>query len=106
MVDTPAVAPEAGRQSPQRISLAIPVYNEEEIVNALLERTRKVLDEMPGGPHEIVIVDDGSSDGTPELLRQAASEELRLVVVELSRNFGHQAAISAALDHVTGDVVL
>lgn len=90
----------------ERISLAIPVYNEEEVLPELLERTRAVLDQTPGGPHEIVFVDDGSSDRTLELLREAAAEDERLVVVALSRNFGHQTAISAALDHARGDAVL
>lgn len=89
-----------------RISLAIPVYDEEEVLPELLERTRGVLDATPGGPHEIVFVDDGSNDQTLELLRRAAAADERLLVVALSRNFGHQTAISAALDHVTGDAVL
>ena len=96
----------AGRPGPERISIAIPVFNEEENVRQLLERTTGVLDETAGGPHEIIVVDDGSSDRTPELLRRAAGEDPRLVIVELSRNFGHQAAIGAALDHATGDAVL
>jgi len=88
------------------ISLAIPVYNEEAAVPDLLRRTTTVLDGIPGGPHEIVFVDDGSSDRTPALLEQAAHEDSRLVVVLLSRNFGHQTALGAALDQVTGDVAV
>lgn len=91
---------------PPRVSFAIPVYNEEEVVPELLERVTRVLDATPGGPHEIVIVDDGSRDATARLLREAAAREPRLVVVELSRNFGHQAAISAAFAHASGDAVL
>ena len=90
----------------ERVSLAIPIYNEEDVLPELLERTRAVLDRTPGGPHEIVFVDDGSRDRTPDLLRAAAAEDPRIVVVRLSRNFGHQRALSAALDHVTGDAVL
>ena len=90
----------------ERISLAIPIYDEEEVLPELLERTGAVLDGTPGGPHEIVFVDDGSRDRTLEMLRRAAAEDGRLTVVALSRNFGHQTAISAALDHVTGDAVL
>lgn len=89
-----------------RVSFAIPVYNEEAVIPELVERVSRVLDETPGGPHEIVVVDDGSHDRTAELLHAAAAEEPRLTVVELSRNFGHQAAISAALAQTTGDVVL
>lgn len=89
-----------------RVSLAIPVYNEEAVVPELLRRTKAVLDSLPGGPHEIVIANDGSSDRTLELLEKAAAEDDRLVIVSLSRNFGHQTALTAALDHVTGDVAI
>jgi glycosyltransferase involved in cell wall biosynthesis len=89
-----------------RVSVAIPVYNEEAIVPELLRRTRTVLDGIPGGPHQIVLVDDGSSDRTWELLEGAAEKDSRLVVIALSRNFGHQTALGAALDYVSGDVTV
>ena len=89
-----------------RISVAIPVYNEEEILPELLRRVRDVLNGIPGGPHEIVIVDDGSTDRTTTILRKEAEEDSRLVGVVFSRNFGHQAALTAGLDHVTGDVTI
>jgi glycosyltransferase involved in cell wall biosynthesis len=89
-----------------RLSIAIPVHNEESILPELLPRIQGVLDELPGGPHEIVIVDDGSTDRTFEMLRQAGRKDPRIVAISLSRNFGHQAAITAALDHVTGDAVV
>ena len=88
------------------VSLAIPVYNEEAIVPELLRRLSAVLDQIPGGPHQIVLVDDGGSDRTFELLERAAEHDPRLVVVALSRNFGHQTALAAALDHVSGDVTV
>ncbi len=88
------------------VSVAIPVYNEEAVVPELLRRTAAVLDGIPGGPHEIVVVDDGSSDRTWELLESAAEKDPRLVVVALSRNFGHQTALGAALDYVSGDVTV
>jgi polyisoprenyl-phosphate glycosyltransferase len=91
---------------PARVSLAIPVYNEEAVVPELIRRTTAVLDGVPGGPHEIVLVDDGSSDRTLELLEQAAEKDSRIVVVSLSRNFGHQTALTAALDQVSGDVAV
>jgi dolichol-phosphate mannosyltransferase len=89
-----------------RISLAVPVYNEEQVLPELLRRVRTVLNDIPGGPHEIVFVDDGSSDRTFELLAAAAAEDSRIVAISLSRNFGHQSALSAALDNVSGDVVV
>jgi len=88
------------------VSVAIPVYNEEAVVPELLRRTRAVLDAIPGGPHQIVVVDDGSSDRTWELLETAAEEDSRLVVIALSRNFGHQTALGAALNYVSGDVTV
>ena len=88
------------------ISVAIPVYNEEAVMPELLRRTCAVLDEIPGGPHQIVLVDDGSSDRTWELLEKAAEKDPRLVVITLSRNFGHQTALGAALDYVSGDVTV
>jgi glycosyltransferase involved in cell wall biosynthesis len=89
-----------------RLSVAIPVHDEEAGVAELLRRLGAVLDAIPGGPHEIVLVDDGSRDRTLAILQDAATRDDRLVVVSLSRNFGHQAALSAALDFVTGDVVV
>jgi dolichol-phosphate mannosyltransferase len=89
-----------------RISVAIPIYNEEAVVPELVRRTAAVLDLLPGGPHEIVFVNDGSTDGTLELLELAAERDGRIVVVELSRNFGHQTALAAALDQVSGEMVV
>ena len=65
-----------------------------------------MLDATPGGPHEMVFADDGSSDASFALLQQAATQDPRIVVVSLSRNFGHQSAVSAALDYTSGDVVV
>ena len=89
-----------------RLSVAIPFYNEEAGARELLDRVRRVLDRIPGGPHEVVLVDDGSSDGTFGILAAAAREDPRIVAISLSRNFGHQAALAAALDHVSGDLVV
>ncbi len=89
-----------------RVSLAIPVHNEQAVVPELLRRVRAVLDCLPGGPHGAVFVDDGSADQTLELLERAAQDDGRIFVVALSRNFGHQAALTAALDYVDGDVTV
>jgi dolichol-phosphate mannosyltransferase len=92
--------------SEPRISVAIPLYNEEAGAVELLRRVTAVLDRLPGGPHEIVLVDDGSRDRTLEILERCAADDARLVVIALSRNFGHQRALTAALDHVSGDVTV
>ncbi|MDZ7780688.1 MAG: glycosyltransferase family 2 protein [Gemmatimonadota bacterium] len=91
---------------PPRVSVAIPLYEEEEGLPELLRRLSAVVDGLPGEGHEMVFVDDGSGDRTPELLRSAAVADPRITVVSLSRNFGHQAALSAALEFVEGDVVV
>lgn len=88
-----------------RLSVVVPVHNEEANIPALLQRTFAVLDGIAGGPHELLLIDDGSTDRTLEMLRAAAAQERRMVVIALSRNFGHQAALTAGLDHVCGDVV-
>lgn len=89
-----------------RLSVAIPVHNEEKVLPELLRRVRAVLDQIPGGPHEVVFADDGSTDGTLALIEEAAQEDPRILAVSLSRNYGHQAALSAALDYVTGDATV
>jgi dolichol-phosphate mannosyltransferase len=89
-----------------RLSIAVPVRNEETVLPELLRRTRAVLEGIGGGPHQLLFVDDGSSDRTLELLEEAARRDRRLMVVSLSRNFGHQAALTAALDYVSGDAVV
>jgi len=88
------------------VSLAIPVFNEAEVLPELLRRATEVLDGIAGGPHEMVFVDDGSSDRTLSILESAAKADSRIVLVALSRNFGHQAALGAALDYVRGDVII
>lgn len=89
-----------------RVSVAVPLYDEEANLPELLRRVGAVLDGLPGGPHELVLVDDGSRDGTRAMMMKAAESDPRVVAVCLSRNFGHQAALSAALDHVRGDVAV
>ncbi|MEL7061104.1 MAG: glycosyltransferase family 2 protein [Acidobacteriota bacterium] len=94
------------RGAAPRVTLAMPVYGEEALIDELVARCAAVLDATPGGPHQIVIVNDGSRDGTLAKLEAAAQREPRLLVVDLSRNYGHQTAMTAALDHATGDVIL
>ena len=88
------------------ISVLVPVHNEEMNLPELLRRVGAVLDAMPGGPHEMIFVDDGSSDATVRMLEQAAETDSRILLVVLSRNFGHQAALSAAFDYVSCDVAI
>jgi glycosyltransferase involved in cell wall biosynthesis len=90
----------------RRVTLAIPIHNEEAVLPELLRRVLAVLDQTPGGPHELLLVDDGSRDGSLRILEEAAARDPRITVIVLSRNFGHQAAVSAAFDYATGDVMM
>lgn len=93
----------APRQRPT-VSVVIPLYNEEEVLPALHERLTKAL---AGVAHyEIVLVNDGSSDRTLSILRDFITRDSHLVVLDLSRNFGHQAAVTAGLEAALGDAVI
>jgi glycosyltransferase involved in cell wall biosynthesis len=89
-----------------RLSVAIAIHNEEMVLPELVRRTLDVLDGLKGGPHELLFVDDGSTDRTAALVEEAAKKDARIVLLSLSRNFGHQAALTAALDYVTGDATV
>jgi dolichol-phosphate mannosyltransferase len=87
------------------LSLVIPIFNEEEALTPLLHSLRSVLASL-SCDHEIVFIDDGSRDGTRRLLEAAANADPRVKVLGFSRNFGHQAAITAGLDFASGDAVV
>lgn len=88
------------------VSIVVPCYNEEAVLGELHGRLASVLEQIGGLDGEIVYVDDGSSDETRELLRQRQAEDSRVRVVSLSRNFGHQIAVTAGLEHASGDAVV
>ena len=81
-----------------QLSIVIPVYNEAEILPKLLATVQAVMNSTAFS-YELILVDDGSLDGTADTLRQASAEDPRIKVLFFSRNFGHQAAITAGLDH-------
>ena len=86
------------------LSVVIPVMNEEDSLPELERRLVPILEQI--GSYEIVFVDDGSADRTRELVLKLRAENASVRLVSFSRNFGHQAAISAGLDHATGDAVV
>jgi dolichol-phosphate mannosyltransferase len=88
------------------VSVVLPVYNERETLDALVERLVPVLERTTGGAFEAVFVDDGSTDGSAERLDALHARDRRLKVLHFSRNFGHQAALQAGLDAATGDAVV
>jgi dolichol-phosphate mannosyltransferase len=88
-----------------RLSIVVPCFNEAETI-AELHRRLDTLVENIDGDCEFIFVDDGSQDATLEKLKTLAETDFRVVVIALSRNFGHQAALSAGIDHATGDAVV
>ncbi len=89
--------------SPYRISVVVPVFNESAGIRAFHERASKALGALPGASWELVYVDDGSADDSFAQLAALAASDGRVRVVKLSRNFGHQIAITAGLDRAQGD---
>jgi glycosyltransferase involved in cell wall biosynthesis len=86
-------------------SLVLPIYNEEQTLPELLRRVGAVLGELDG-PAEVILVDDGSSDRSYELMAAAREADPRFKLLRLSRNFGHQLAVTAGLDAAAGDAVI
>jgi dolichol-phosphate mannosyltransferase len=88
-----------------KLSIVIPLHDEEELIPELLTRLRVVVDGLDR-ECEVVLVDDGSTDGSWQLLRSAAEGDGRIRAISLSRNFGHQVALSAGLRMARGDAVI
>lgn len=87
------------------ISVVVPCYNEEAVIAKTHWRLSGVLRDLTLD-YEIIYVDDGSQDGTPKLLNQLCAEDQHVRVIALSRNFGHQAAVTAGIEHASGDAVV
>jgi glycosyltransferase involved in cell wall biosynthesis len=90
---------------PVTFSIAVPVYNEVDSLPELFPRIRAVMENL-GEPWELILVDDGSTDGSTEIIRSLAAEDHRVRPVIFARNFGHQIAITAGLDYSRGEVVI
>ena len=88
-----------------KYSVAAPVYNEIEIVEEFYNRVQAVMEAI-GEPWELILVDDGSSDGSTEKILELSERDSHVVPVIFARNFGHQIAITAGIDHATGDAVI
>lgn len=97
------VAGESGSRALTLLSVVAPVYNEEATIDEFHARVCSSLEDVP---FELVLVDDGSTDGTTAALDRLAAVDPRVRVVFLSRNFGHQTALTAGLDHARGNVVV
>ena len=88
------------------ISVVVPVYNESEVIQAFYDRATAALSAIPGFDYELIFVDDGSRDDSHAKLGALTEADTRVRVIKFSRNFGHQIAISAGIDHAAGDCVV
>lgn len=88
-----------------KYSIVVPVYNEQESIAELVRRLREIMDKLDG-PAEAVLVDDGSKDSSYRLMLDARGTDARFKVIQLSRNFGHQVAITAGMDSASGQAVV
>lgn len=86
-------------------SLVVPAYNEEGVIEELAARLGDVMDQLDGDA-EAILVDDGSRDRTYQLMLEASRDDPRIRAIRLSRNFGHQTALTAGVDVTTGDAVI
>ena len=98
-------APDRNRGS-NLISLVVPVYNESQVIGAFYRRASAALAELAGFDYEILFVDDGSRDDSYDQLVAFAAQDTHVRVLKFSRNFGHQIAITAGIDHAQGDCVV
>lgn len=86
------------------LSIVIPVYNEEQVLEILYDRLCSVLDKINKN-FEVILVDDGSHDSSPLIMQKLHEKDPRFKIVRFSRNFGHQIAISAGLNFISGEVI-
>jgi dolichol-phosphate mannosyltransferase len=99
----PTGTPGTGVRTLGLLSVVAPLFNEAQSVAEFHRRASAALN---GLPHELILVDDGSTDGTANILTELAAADPRTRVITLSRNFGHQAALTAGLDEARGDAVV
>jgi glycosyltransferase involved in cell wall biosynthesis len=94
-----------GNRSGFSLSIVVPAYNEEEVLKECHQRIADVTANIDGNA-ELIFVNDGSTDGTLEILQQLKSTDPRIAIVDLSRNFGKEIAMTAGMDHARGDAVV
>jgi glycosyltransferase involved in cell wall biosynthesis len=87
------------------LSVIVPMYNEEEVIEVTYRRLKDVLEPL-GETYEIIFVDDGSRDKTASIVRALCKVDRKVKLVEFSRNFGHQIAVTAGMDHSSGRTVV
>ena len=102
----PRMAEEIGSGPHSLLSVVVPCYNESEVIGLFYRTLRPVLDSLENLDVEVIFADDGSSDDTLAQLNQIAAQDVAVRVCSLSRNFGHQIALTAGLDCAEGDAVV
>ena len=90
----------------KKISVIVPMYYEEKVAEECYKRLTACLQKLTDYTYEIIIIDDGSKDKTLEILENIAIKDDKVKVISFSRNFGHQAAVTAGLKHVSGDAII
>jgi polyisoprenyl-phosphate glycosyltransferase len=101
----PLPIPLEPRSSKPTVTLVVPAHNEEEAIALAFAEIKRVMDSL-GVEWSIIFVNDGSSDSTLSMLEEFYQRDDRVSYISLSRNFGHQSALAAGLDHAVGDVVI
>jgi polyisoprenyl-phosphate glycosyltransferase len=90
----------------KKISIVVPMYNEEKVIPLFFAEINRVLTTLPQYQFELVVVNDGSKDQTLTLLKAQQTKQSNLIIVNLSRNFGHEPAVAAGIKTATGDAII
>ena len=90
----------------KKLSVIVPMYCEEAVIGECYKRLTNIMKKIDNYNYEIIVVNDGSKDNTLEILEEIAQKDKNVKVISFSRNFGHQAAVTAGLKNVTGDAVV
>ncbi len=90
----------------KKVSMVIPMYYEEQVAEECYKRVAENLKKLSDYDYEIIFVNDGSKDKTLDILEKIAKEDKNVKIISFSRNFGHQAAVTAGLKNVSGDVIV
>ena len=90
----------------KKVSVIVPMYYEEEVAEECYKRLKRVLERINNYNYEIIFINDGSKDKTLSILLDMASKDKNVKIISFSRNFGHQCAVTAGLQYVTGDAIV
>lgn len=90
----------------KKISIVVPMYYEEEVARECYNRLKNILDKIENYNYELIFINDGSKDKTLSILEEIAKKDENVKIISFSRNFGHQCAVTAGLQYVTGDAIV